>query len=494
MPKDYANIYNLSEEEFVLEKKDLWKDAIPGTIDLANNLLKKIEDDEYPYVLSVEASYGMGKTYFFSRFCEHAKDNGYDCIYISAWENDYQPSPFCFITKEILNCLATDLSPSIQSSLMKLKSNAIAVTKKILSSSNLYVGFNIKLFSAGIDTNLEKLCTNFLETKDEIKEFKKELVKILVENKIKPLIIIVDELDRCRPDYALKTLEIIKHLFDIDNLYVILPINKEAIDEAVKSTYGQMINSENYVRKLITENYILPVSTEEDYKKIVKTIITKEKLRKVIRKKFIEINDNFNGFNVIVESIAKYAFSGKLTYREVSKVCNEFICYANKFNKKIMIEYLAYKLCKQYKPNNVNLNIDHPFCTSGYGAKTRDNMLKIKDLHNLTFNLTSYFYHNSFDIDYSKEVKKWLKVESKFNTYEEFYKYINDALSLKDDILKCHMYHGGQERFLKFFNELENAKKLALEYQCKYGSTDNDKNEQLYYDNIITNSLCLYEK
>ena len=159
-----------------------------------------------------------------------------------------------------------------------------------------------------------------------------------------------------------------------------------------------------------------------------------------------------------------------------------------------MVEYLAYKLCKQYKPNNVNLNIDHPFGTSGYGAKTRDNMLKIKDLYNLTFNLTSYFYHNSFDIDYSKEVKKWLKDESKFNAYEEFYKYINDVLSLKDDILKCHMYHGGREHFLKFFNELENAKKLALEYQCKYGSTDNDKNEKLYYDNIITNSLCLYEK
>lgn len=68
MPKDYANIYNLSENEFELEKQDLWKNATPGTIDLANNLLRKIESDEYPYVLSVEASYGMGKTYFFSRF------------------------------------------------------------------------------------------------------------------------------------------------------------------------------------------------------------------------------------------------------------------------------------------------------------------------------------------------------------------------------------------------------------------------------------------
>ena len=81
MPKDFANIYNLTEEDFKAETQNLWKDAIPGTLELANNLLKKIEDDEYPYVLSVEASYGMGKTYFFSRFCEHAKKNGYHCIY-----------------------------------------------------------------------------------------------------------------------------------------------------------------------------------------------------------------------------------------------------------------------------------------------------------------------------------------------------------------------------------------------------------------------------
>lgn len=495
MPKDYANIYNLSDEEFELEKQNLWKDAIPGTIDLANNLLRKIGSDEYPYVLSVEAFYGMGKTYFFSRFCEYAKINGFNCIYISAWENDYQPSPFCFITKEILNYLETSFSSSTKSIITELKSKAIEVTKKVLSSSNLHIGFNTGLFSAGIDTNLDKLCANFLEKKDEIKEFKRELTKLLTENKIKPLMIIVDELDRCRPDYALKTLEIIKHFFDISNLYIILPLNKEAIERAVESTYGKMTNSENYIRKLITEAYILPASSEEDYKKIVKTHIPKEKLKKIIKNKFIEMNDNFNGFNTLIESISKYAFSGKLTYREVTKVCNEFICIANNFNKKIMIEYLAYKLCYKYKPKNVSLNTAHPFYSSSYGEDFRKKTISINGLRSLTYNLYQHLEYTRFEKSYREEVKLWEVNKDDFESYESFYRYIDNILNIKEIILKCEMRtYKGAETFKKLFDTLETAKANALDYQRKYGSTDNDKEENIYYDKIIENSLCLYEK
>lgn len=491
MPKDYANIYNLSEEEFVLEKKDLWKDAIPGTIDLANNLLKKIEDDEYPYVLSVEASYGMGKTYFFSRFCEHAKDNGYDCIYISAWENDYQPSPFLFLCNKIIRFMKNKDDPVVKSHLVELVSICKDILTELHINASVYNIFHIDIITCC------KIIYNRLLNKnnqDAIQEFKKHLTELIVSTKTKPLIIIVDELDRCRPDYALKTLEIIKHFFDVDNLYVILPINKNALEQAVEATYGKINNSENYMRKLITETYIIPNPNKESYRKIVKSFISKEKLKRPIRKKFIETNDNFNGFNTIIESITKYSFDGKLTYREVSKVCNEFICYANKFNKKIMVEYLAYKLCKQYSSNNVHLNVEHPFYTSGYTTKKRQQIMNIEEISKLTYDLHSLMQCNFSEMSYIETVRKWEKSKSDFDTYEAFYKYVDNVLNTKDDVLKCRMYHGGQERFLKFFNELENAKKLALEYQCKYGSTDNDKNEQLYYDSIITNSLCLYEK
>lgn len=492
MPKDFANIYNLTEEDFKAETQNLWKDAIPGTLELANNLLKKIEDDEYPYVLSVEASYGMGKTYFFSRFCEHAKKNGYHCIYISAWENDYQPSPFCFIAKEILNYFTMHLRSSVNSSITTLKEKVTNVAKKILLSSSIQVGVNLKFFSIGIENNLEKLCKSFLETKDEVKEFKKELAKILVNNRIKPLIIIIDELDRCRPDYALKTLEIIKHFFDLDNLYVILPVNNEALVQAVQSTYGDIKNSEYYMRKFITENYLFPTSDEKYYKKIVETHISKTKLKNIIKKKVIEDTDGFNGYNTVIENITKYAYKGKLTYRELINVCNEFVCLSNKINKKIMAEYLIYKLCSKYN-DKLTLDTNHPFADSSYGLNTRQNMLSIKDLSRRAYNLDGYLEYNSFEKNYHQEVNSWNVGKDNFATYKEFYIYIDNVLKYKDDILKSDIRrYNGREKFLELFNLLETAKSNAMQYQYKYGSSDDDANEQSYYDKIIENSLCLY--
>ena len=493
MPKDIANIYNLSEEDFNIEKQNLWKDVVPGTADLADNLLRKIENDETPYVLSVEASYGMGKTYFFSRFCEYAKDNNYHCVYISAWENDYQPSPFCFIASVILDYLTQTLSPTTKSAITVLTQKAVNVTKKLLSSSSIQVGFNVKFFSMGIETDLGKLCESFLETKDEVKEFKKKLNSILCENHIKPLIIIIDELDRCRPDYALKTLEIIKHFFDVSNLYIILPINNEALVQAVQSTYGQMVNSENYLRKLITENYNLPISNRDDYKKIVETRITKEKLKKLLKNKYIENNDSFNGFGTIIENITKYAFNGKLTYREVIKVCDEFISIVRNIPKKIMVEYLAYKLCFKYRPDDVKLNSEHPFKDWSLGLSFRRKITSINDLKSITYDLYDYLEYDSFQRNYRKEVMDWKVNSDNFNTYESFYKYVNGCLILKSDVLKINMRpYGGREKFQNFFRLLEDAKEKALKYQQKYGSSDNDASEKAYYDKIIENNLCLY--
>ena len=479
MPKDIANIYNLPDDELDTEKQNLWKDVVPGTADLADNLLKKIKSDETPYVLSVEAPYGMGKTYFFSRFCEHARKKDYHCVYISAWENDYQPSPFCFITRVILDNLKETCE------ITELTQKAVNVTKKLLSSSSIQIGCNFKFFSVGIETDLGKLCESFLETKDEVKEFKKELKRILDNNQINPLIIIVDELDRCRPDYALKTLEIIKHFFDVSNLYVILPINNEALVQAVQSTYGQMINSENYLRKLITENYNLPTSNYDDYKKIVQTRITQEKLKKLLKNKYIEHSDSFNGFGTIIENITKYAFNGKLTYREVIKVCDEFISIVRNIPKKIMVEYLVYKLCFKYRPNDVKLNSEHPFKDSSIGLSFKQKIISIKNLSSLTYNLYGYLSYDGFSLDYRDDVKQWHVRSDNFETYESFYQYIEKILNLKDKILQNDMRsYDGRERFKNLFNVLEASKEQS--------SLDKDASEKAYYDKIIENNLCLY--
>lgn len=492
MPKDYANIYNLSEEDREYEIKNLWENSIPGTKKLADNLIRKIQKDEYPYVLSVEASYGMGKTYFFSRFCEYAKNNGLDCVYMSAWENDYQPTPFCFITKEILQYLNNMTKPTIQSKLSEFKEKTINVLKAIISASHVQLGAKCGSVSFGADVDIDKIYQNLVEPKDEIKEFKKELENILVSNKIRPLILIIDELDRCRPDYALKTLEIIKHFFDVENLYVIIPINKEAITRAVKSIYGDIDNPEHYLRKLITENYIIPTAEVKCYRKIVESKITQNTLKHLIKTGIIEENDNFNGFNTIINCISQYAHRAKLTYRELLKVCNEFLYISRELKNKIHVEYLIYMLCNKYKP--VKLNSNHPFYReSSLRGNQRYEITTINNIWELTAELDHCLDYNRFEEDYRSIVKSWENRNKHFEKYEQLYSYINGILPYKDKILKCNMrLYNARDRFEKLFDTLETVKNKAMEYQQKYGSADNDDEVKTYYDKIIDNPLSVY--
>ena len=492
MPKDYANIYNLPEAERELEKKNLWKDSIPGTEELAKSILKKIEEDEYPYVLSVEAGYGMGKTYFFSRFCEYAKNKGFSCIYISAWENDYQPSPFCFIAKEIIQCLATQTGPTVKSAINELKKRGVAAIKKILSVSQLQLGMQTHNISAGISVDVGKLITS----KDEIKEFKKELEQILVSNKIKPLILVIDELDRCRPDYALKTLEIIKHFFDIDNLYVILPINKEAMNDMVTAVYGEMQNSENYLKKLITQNIMLPQPDAKYYEKIAKTILTEQKLKNQLKQKYIEKKGTYNGFNLISECIGKYALAGKLTYRETVKVCSEFTSIINQIKDKIHIEYLAYKLCQKYSQITINLNENHPFFNKinnfTEGKEKRYRVLSIDGWSAHAHGISPYVNYNQWIKNYTEEMRAWERNDH-FDTYKELYEFINQVKSLKEDLLKRNfLNYDIKERLKWIFDVVEKKDKEAKEYQIKYGSDDKDTEKQAYYDKVVDNPLLVY--
>jgi predicted KAP-like P-loop ATPase len=53
------------------------------------------------------------------------------------------------------------------------------------------------------------------------KPFKAQLAEITKKEK-KPLVFIVDELDRCKPEFAIRLIERIKHFFDIPKLYSFL--------------------------------------------------------------------------------------------------------------------------------------------------------------------------------------------------------------------------------------------------------------------------------
>lgn len=79
-------------------------------------------------------------------------------------------------------------------------------------------------------------------------------------------IFIIDELDRCRPNYAVLLLEQIKHFFSVPNIIFILSIDKIQLGNAICGVYGsEKIDTNEYLRRFIDIEYCIPEPDKEKF-------------------------------------------------------------------------------------------------------------------------------------------------------------------------------------------------------------------------------------
>ena len=50
----------------------------------------------------------------------------------------------------------------------------------------------------------------------------------------------VDELDRCRPSYAVELPEVVKHLFTVDGVVFVIAVNRAELTHSIRALYGTM--------------------------------------------------------------------------------------------------------------------------------------------------------------------------------------------------------------------------------------------------------------
>ncbi|TOM29984.1 hypothetical protein CGH78_24710, partial [Vibrio parahaemolyticus] len=81
----------------------------------------------------------------------------------------------------------------------------------------------------------------------------------------KPLVVIIDELDRCRPTYAVELIEKVKHLFSVKNVVFLLVMHRQQLEVAVKSVYGPDIDAHTYLQKFINLETTLPRISQNIY-------------------------------------------------------------------------------------------------------------------------------------------------------------------------------------------------------------------------------------
>lgn len=277
-----------------------WSGDILQRKKYADFLTQYLVDKESSFVININAPWGSGKTFFIEHWHKDMKKK-HPSVLFNAWKNDFSNDPLL----SVISCIDKDLSPSLSDSdQTNQKITAIfnhvarflkdispilveaAVTKLVGSdgSDDLKEAINSKddeLITKMAGKVTGRLIKNNNKAEKSIEDFQtalSDLVNLLTpdndksesEGRLKkPLFIFIDELDRCRPLYAIELLERIKHLFGVPGIVFVIATDTEQLQHSVKAIYGNGFDSGVYLRRFFDQSYTLPAPDFVEYAKLI---------------------------------------------------------------------------------------------------------------------------------------------------------------------------------------------------------------------------------
>ena len=267
------------------------------------------ENSENGLVILLNGSWGSGKTTFINELEKEIANNqdldlftNYNSFEYDFYENAYLPL-FANIEDKI-KLGKKNFDKLIKGTGMMFFNTAYAITNGYLKTKT---GVDLNEIRDNYFLYQEepyiKVFNDFVECKKKVKE------KLSKFCKDKPKIFIVDELDRCKPTFAMETLEIIKHFFDIENCIFIICVDRLQIQESAKTIYGQNMDIEKYFSKFYDYQYnLLPLN-------------------------FNEIIDSckIDGLKEVIDRSTNVFNSLKVSSRDSKKIFSDFICKYNKY-------------------------------------------------------------------------------------------------------------------------------------------------------------------
>ncbi len=288
--------------------EEIWEGDLFGRFAESDQLIGFLEtvgtrpsmrEDGHAYVLAVDSPYGEGKSYFLRRFAEHMALS-HPVAFVDAWTDDLDDEPLVALAATLERAFSNyaDKSGELKARLTSVI-NKTGRVAKIAAEGFLKRGVSILITSAATeaasavieevsDANSEgigkavddvvddaqgeisKMITppmkvridRFNQGRQAVKAMKqslRELVAFLGRDDVypPPIVIVIDELDRCRPTYAIKLLEEVKHLFDVEGLVFVLGMHGAALGHSVSAAYGAKFDGVAYLGRFVNRRYKL---------------------------------------------------------------------------------------------------------------------------------------------------------------------------------------------------------------------------------------------
>lgn len=272
-------------------------------VEFVANILGKTGGE--PLVLAVDSPYGTGKSIFVEMLQHELSKKNFQIVHFNAWKADHISDPLIAMVAAL-----DEVFPKAEGSvagigMKEVKKFATAVIKRaaILGVKvgtggfvDLPDGIEDAVVDAATDTATD-LIEAFAKEEQAAKCFRIELEKVVANlpemQKEPTLVFFIDELDRCRPDFAMSLLERIKHMFDVPNIAFVLSVDKRQLEAVTAAVYGERIDAEEYLRKFIDLEFGLPSPPKTEF---IKGAIKRAGLNPVFDRRNINERDHIVRF------------------------------------------------------------------------------------------------------------------------------------------------------------------------------------------------------
>ena len=271
-PRDALKL-KLPEPDVSAEKP--WADDVLDREQLAARLTNLIQNQSAPFTFSIHGNWGTGKTFLLKRWQKDLEAQGFKAIYFNAWEDDFSADPLLAILGQMSDYfkergLKSLARSAAEGAVPLIRENLLGVLKAT-------TGVTLKGDHDGQDKKaFLKAYLDQRATKDKLKQSLTKMSAAVLAATGHPMVFIIDELDRCRPNFAIELLERVKHIFDVPNLVFVFGLNRDELCKSLQSVYGE-IDSDVYLRRFFDMEFTLP---EVDTKSFAEHLIKKFELAK----------------------------------------------------------------------------------------------------------------------------------------------------------------------------------------------------------------------
>lgn len=240
----------------------------------AEQIIRLLTSEVSVSPLVIDGEWGSGKTVFTKKLINlmEKKHTDYLPVYVDAFKADHADNPLMTLLAEVAKTFPKKdqenlIKKSIPAVRFALKTGSKALVSWLLrqDSATLVDGYEKEVKEASdelINLSVEKLLREHIQAEESIETLRTALKEV---SKDKNLILFVDELDRCRPNFSVSMLEVIKHIFDVEGIQFVLVTNTWQLQASINHCYGVGLDAARYLNKFIRFRFVLPDTHGEYY-------------------------------------------------------------------------------------------------------------------------------------------------------------------------------------------------------------------------------------